>query len=71
MYLVAWESKNYGRNFTTCDSKNDMLSVKENLTKCANVDRICIGELIENTTRDERYQLAKCNLSSVYGMVCK
>lgn len=69
MFLVAWESKNYGRNFTTCESKNDLLSVKETLYKCPNVDKICIGELIEDATREERYKIAKANISSVYGMV--
>lgn len=69
MFLVAWESKNYGRNFTTCESKSDLLSIKENLYKCPNVDKICIGALIEDTTLDERYKMAKNNLSSVYGMV--
>ena len=72
MYLVAWKSEYYGEIFTKCLSWREVEEVKTTLTECNKVRDINICQIIEhieNVTDEERYKLAKNNLSSAYGMV--
>lgn len=53
MYLVAWKTEDYGEVFTKCDSRSEVESVKDTLTKCRKVWDINICQIIEHIERGQ------------------